>query len=99
MKQIHDCTLLSINIDWCAGVVILEFRGHHHENFEITAFNFLEINVPRRLDWGESFLVNKFLGPDEVREEFCEISIEIQSGDVIKIVAKSFSMPIIDSFA
>ena len=88
----HDWTLLSLRIDWESGEVSILIRGPKSEN-EILASGALEIHIPRALPWGRSVSINAVAGPTIVENGLSSLDIEMQSGDTIKIVARSFNIP------
>ncbi len=88
----HDWTLLSLRIDWASGDVLIVIRGPKAED-EIHAAGALEIHIPRALPWGPSVSINAVTGPTAVENGLSSLAIEMQSGDTIKIVARSFNIP------
>ena len=88
----HDWTLLSLRIDWESAAVLSVIRGPKGED-EIRASGALEIHIPRALPWGPSVSINAVTGPTVVKNGLSALDIEMQSGDTIKIVARSFNMP------
>jgi hypothetical protein len=88
----HDWTLLSLRTDWESGEVSIVVRGPKAED-EIRASGALEIHIPRALPWGPSVSINAVTGPTLVENGLSSLDIEMQSGDTIKIVARSFNMP------
>ena len=49
------------------------------------------INIPKWNEWGESVSVNQFNLKDDTKYKYIEI--EMQSGDVINIIATDIVMP------
>jgi hypothetical protein len=75
--------LLNNTAQWGARIKIesLQAEGVSH------------LEVPRLNPWGPSVSVNEVRGPTTNANESQAIEIEMQSGDVIKITAKSFAFP------
>jgi hypothetical protein len=88
----HDWTLLSIFFEWEAGQVTLSFKSHAGDR-TLVARSVADLHVPQLKKWGPSVSVNEVKGPVATGNGLQEIAIEMQSGDVIKIIATSFQMP------
>lgn len=89
----HDWTLLSIVFEWKKGQVTLAFRGSDSQPVSVIAESVSRLEVPKLDEWGPSVSVNEVRGPTGEMAGYKKVEIEIQSGDVIKITAKSFSFP------
>jgi hypothetical protein len=93
----HDWTLLSILYDWGAARVTLALRRPDGAVAEIVAEGVSRLNVPRLNKWGPSVSVYKILGPangeGQGGDHAQQIAVEMQSGDVITVVAASFCLP------
>jgi hypothetical protein len=89
----HDWTLVSIQTEWKEGRVALSFRNSKSETVSVIADGIAELVIPRRNEWGPSVSVNSVIGPTDHQGGLQRLSIEMQSGDVIQIVAKSFCLP------
>ena len=92
----HEWTLVSIQFDWRAARVTLRLRRPDAGPTDIVADGVLRLDVPRRNPWGPSVSINRVLGPTSPEGEAGgaqRIAIEMQSGDVITVVANSFVMP------
>ena len=88
----HDWTLLSVKVDWIKGEAAIDFRalsGH----ISVHAVGLSEVHIPRHFPWGRSESVNSVKGPSLAENSEAHLSIEMQSGDVIRISARSFVMP------
>lgn len=89
----HDWTLLSILINWMEGTAIISFRNEKSEEVRLIAEGIVDVHVPKRDQWGESVSINEVVGPlRDVDGNFC-VELEVQSGDRIKLVARSVFMP------
>ena len=90
----HDWTLLAVLFEWEAARVTLSFRGAEAGAASIVAEGVCHLDVPRLNEWGRSVSVNKVRGPadNENSGQRC-LEIEMQSGDVITVLARSFVLP------
>jgi hypothetical protein len=88
----HDWTLLSILFEWNSGRVTVSFKSHVGTEVLI-AHSAVDLNIPQHNEWGPSVSVNEFRGPFATGAALHSLEIEMQSGDVLRIIAKSFEMP------
>jgi hypothetical protein len=89
-NEMHDWTLKSIFYVWKTARVELSFESTESTQTMLVGEEVEELQVPQKRNWGPSVSVNRIYGPTDtglVRE----MAIEMQSGDVIKIRARSFS--------
>jgi hypothetical protein len=91
-QQMHDWTLRAVNVDCGAGVVRVEFDAPKGRAL-LQAHGLHNLHIPRAESWGPSVSVNEAQGPLEVEGGLFRFSIEMQSGDLIEIVAHSFDLP------
>jgi len=89
----HDWTLLSIVFDWKTGKVILSCRNLDSQLVSIVGENVTDLHVPRVREWDPSVSINEVHGPIDMAGTK-QLTIEMQSGDVITISASSFVIPI-----
>jgi len=91
--QLHDATLLEIHFDWALGVCVAKFLGgpSFPGCLSLTWTNVEEIVVPRKYEWGESVSVL-----DAILHGSDRYEIQMQSGDLIAIVASKFSFEVTD---
>jgi hypothetical protein len=92
-KQMHDWTMVAINVDWSAGCIRLDLRPRHGECAQVIVRDFRRIEVPRRQEWGASVSIMSHVGPHEYDTDLRRISILMQSGDSIEIIAREIEMP------
>ena len=90
----HDWTLVSILFDWKSARVTLSLRKAGPELVSIIAEDVIELHVPQLREWGPSVSIDKVKNPIEMKGRR-KLEIEMQSGDVITIVASSFIFPLI----
>jgi len=90
--MMHDWTLYSITVDWDRGTATfsLSWAGRP---FALIAHDVRQLDIPRRFDWGPSVSVNKARGPESIEGGLSCFSIEMQSGDTIKIIAARIDLP------
>jgi hypothetical protein len=93
MNFMHDWTLLSILFEWGAGRVTLSFRNSGLEPASLVAASVTELHVPQLNEWGSSVNVYKVIGPSPTEKGLQGLEIQMQSGDLIRIVAASFQLP------
>ena len=97
VETMHDWTFLSVSVDWKAGTARLAFIpfGDGDEPKHIVATGLSDLRLPRKLPWGRSVSVNSSKGPILIDGGGYRLSIEMQTGDQIEIVAAQFEMPAI----
>ncbi len=88
--KLHDATLISIEFEWASGLVSLNFAAHigDYRKVRIVAYGAKKLVCPRELPWGRSISVNGVILSDS---EVSRLEIEMQSGDVIIIIADKFT--------
>jgi hypothetical protein len=89
----HDWSLISIVFEWPSGILNLSFRYGEGHNALLSAINVVELLVPKREEWGPSVSVNEVTGPFMLANGNHRLLIEMQSGDIIQIEAKNFTLP------
>ena len=88
----HDWTLLSVLFEWNSGRVTISFKSHAGMEVLI-AHSVVDLHVSQLNEWGPSVSVNEVRGPFTTTTALQSLEIEMQSGDVLKVTAKSFEMP------
>ena len=84
--ELHDNSLVDIVFNWAKAEVI--FRLESNTGLRSLLFrNVSHLDLPRKLPWGESISVNSFA---KLKEGV--FHLEMQSGDLIVVSAKSFSI-------
>jgi hypothetical protein len=89
----HDWTLISISFEWETGIAVLAFRRDGPQLVSVRAEGVSNLEVPRLNEWGPSVSVNEVRGPTNGLTGSQTLEIEMQSGDVIRITAISFTFP------
>ncbi|MCQ4167059.1 hypothetical protein [Tahibacter harae] len=87
----HDWTLSLVTIDWISGSGSLQIRRDGQER-EIRFQGTQRLVMPREFPWGHSISINTVDGPVQFQGKL-QLKIEMQSGDVIEIIADRFSIP------
>ncbi len=88
----HDWTLTAIHFDWTAGCVTIELKNQSSKKVAVVADGVSTLVVPRLQEWGPSSSVNELRGPSDITGGK-HLFIEMQSGDVIEISARTFILP------
>lgn len=91
----HDWTILSIVLDWTQGKLTIHLKDSMSQPQYILIEGLHLLNVPRNNEWGKSISINKVTGPSSTVYDCAVLEIEIQSGDVIHVEAKSIIMPVL----
>jgi len=89
----HDWTLLSIDFDWKHGRVAIVLEDTAFSERTLTAEEVLELKIPRANEWGPSVSVNEVFEIEQMPGAYLKLRLEMQSGDVIELVAKRINMP------
>jgi hypothetical protein len=89
--MMHDWTLTTILYEWKTAKATLCFLGPLHSAV-IVAEGVSHLDVPHENDWGPSVSVNEVRGLTGSGDRR-RLEIEMQSGDVIAITARSFALP------
>jgi hypothetical protein len=92
LSQLHDATLLGLELNWPNGELRLNFSV---EVAEITSVRLLAtgvrlLNCPRQYPWGRSVSVNSILADRSDKEVV--LVIKMQSGDDIEAHVESFAL-------
>jgi len=82
--SLHDATLLEIRCEWKASQCLFSLSTSHG-NSELVFEGVTDISIPHNNPWGPSVSVNETRKLPESAYE-----IEMQSGDLIRITAKSW---------
>jgi hypothetical protein len=87
--NLHDASLLSISVNWEKGTAAFEIRTAKGVT-SFMAIGLKELHVPRHFDWGPSVSIYTTTGPVLVASGLLTLSIQMQSGDDIKLIANEF---------
>ncbi|ABO59043.1 conserved hypothetical protein [Burkholderia vietnamiensis G4] len=84
----HDWTFVGLEIDWRLGESVFKMRDTSSHGRTLIARGVLSVNMPRQHPWGPSVSINRMTQSQD--ERGCVLCIEMQSGDVIECIARSF---------
>ena len=59
----------------------------------VEASDVRDLHAPRNHPWGPSVSVNTVDGPNPYDDGLSHLTVEMQTGDTIEIIARSFVMP------
>lgn len=87
----HDWLLLEIEVEWHSAELHIAFRDTDSSKQVIHATQFVSINIPRLCEWGYSGSINEVV--IEQVESLEKLTINMQSGDQLVILASDFKLP------
>lgn len=93
MTLMHEWVLMSVEFDWEPARVTLLFDTIEAGVVSLRANGVTDLRVPQLNPWGPSVHVNEVRRRRSASGKPSRIEIEMQSGDVITIEARSFAMP------
>jgi hypothetical protein len=93
-EQLHDATLVALRAEWGDGlaVVCLVLGAPWEGPWQIEASEVRRIVCPREQPWGPSVSVNEVRLSDRSAEGCQTLEVEMQSGDILRIEARSFQI-------
>jgi hypothetical protein len=88
LKDLHDATLASLEVDWASGELRFNFEVSIGATTSVclVAHEFTFLKCPREFPWGESVSVN-WARADKADKELLLV-VEMQSGDLIEARVK-----------
>lgn len=89
----HDWTLVDILVRWKEATAVVSLVDGSSASREIRCAGVRKLSVSRDQPWGPSNSVLELKGPQPIGDRGIQIVIEMQSGDLIEIVAQSFDLP------
>jgi hypothetical protein len=90
MTEMHDWTLKSIQYEWEEARTVFIFESEDSINI-LVAQSASDLHIPQMNEWGRSVSVNKAI-ETVAANGTKKLTIEMQSGDTITVVAASFSL-------
>ena len=90
--MMHDWVSMSIAVDWGLGQAVILVKGPSSTAQEIHADEILEIVINRLEPWGPSESINEVSGPAVAGDGSQTLEIEMQSGDVLTLRARSIRL-------
>jgi hypothetical protein len=89
----HDWTLKTIKIEWDVGSAELHLIARPGILRSLKARGLVELTVSRRLEWGPSESILSSNGPIIRPDGNSQLTIQLQSGDVISMTSAEIEMP------
>lgn len=91
---LHDATLESLELRWSSGEAVLRLRTGDalYPHRVVVASAVRRVDCERQMPWGFSASINEVRGPMAADGEASALEIELQSGDLLRIEAASFSL-------
>jgi hypothetical protein len=89
--SLHDWSLIGVDSDWessSATVRLLDESGPR----KLVGLQLCELNILHHSPWGPSKSINKVEGPTRGIDGAFTLKIQMQSGDMIVLVAGSFEV-------
>lgn len=88
----HDFTLLNIKVEWATGVAKVTLLNGNSTEVVIHIDGLIMMRIPRLNEWGMSVSINTAkLGSSSCGN--MSMNIEMQSGDIIEIIAEKIVTP------
>lgn len=91
MESIHDWILESVAFDWESARVTVALRSHKQQRV-LLADGVMDLKVPKVNAWGPSSSVNGTSEAIVDAKGSRHLKLEMQTGDVIEIVAREFTL-------
>ncbi len=88
----HDWTLVTIEIDWKQGTLVIQLKNAITST-ELSAIGVIDLHVPRHREWGPSVSINEAAISDRDENGNATVTIQMQTGDELKITAAEFVLP------
>lgn len=90
----HDWTLIAVDMNWTSGALTLHLLNSKSSPVQVRAKDLRNLEIPRHQPWGASISINDVVGPTKVESGLDMLEIHMQSGDVLRIEAAVFDLPI-----
>jgi hypothetical protein len=92
MADGHDWTLNSVQYDWEKARAVFVFKQAEPPFTILVAEGVTDLHIPQVREWGPSVSINKMAEPVDVENGLKKLTIEMQSGDTITVIATDFSL-------
>lgn len=89
-ESLHDATLLRVDISWIDRRADLTLRLHGDRAALLTGFGITRVSTTLESPWGPSNSVNEVHWSHADQSDSTGVEVEMQSGDVIAVVAAKF---------
>ena len=92
--ELHDATLESVELRWLSGEAVMRIRTGDamHPRRVIVASAVRRLVCDRQMPWEPSASIHDVRGPATLGDGASVLEIEVQSGDVLRIEAVTFSV-------
>jgi hypothetical protein len=92
LTDLHDATLLRLEIEWSSGTLIFTIKIHVGDTrvARIFADGLTHLICPHQSPWGRSNSINEVHVHSSETED--RLKLEMQSGDVIEATAKNIRL-------
>jgi hypothetical protein len=91
-RTMHDWTLISLHVEWKSGELRIELKSNGGSHI-LAARGLQKLQLSRDFSWGPSVSINRVDGPTKLANGTVQLTLEIQSGDLIEIVAAAIEVP------
>lgn len=93
-SDLHDATLEYLRLSWSTGEILVRLRTGIWSCPEVTVRGHAgqRVECPRQHPWGASVSVNEVRAPVEEAQGSVRLEIEMQSGDLLVLVAERFEL-------
>jgi hypothetical protein len=82
-----------MNFDWTSARLAIELRDSASTPRVLIGDGVRELYVPRMNEWGQGVAINEVFEIESLTTGLFQLRSEMQSGDVMRIVATQFSLP------
>lgn len=89
----HDWLFIGMKAAWENGSIEMQLKNSSSQFVSIHAVNFCRLEISRKMEWGRSYSINSHELVSCGDSIGHILSIEMQSGDVIRIEAEGFVFP------
>jgi hypothetical protein len=90
-QTLHDTELVSATVEWKTGTAILQI-GDGSRKVRLSAAGLRSLKMPRAHPWGPSRFINAVHGPAQLPDGLASLQIQMQSGDLIELIAQYFEI-------
>ena len=87
----HDWTLVSLLVNWKESSLIIKLLNNNSIPVDIVLEGIKSVSIPKWDEWGESVSINTVNVIND--STYKTMEIEMQSGDIIKVIAESINIP------
>lgn len=92
LTSLHDATLLEITCDWAQARVTFSLQTEPSVRRDLIVKGVTALHLTRLEPWGPSRSVNLVSWGRREANTLADLSVEMQSGDLIKVAATEFTL-------